>query len=174
MNELTEIHHGSWILVSGPRALRATMQVFIARLAEHGPVRVLDGGNQFNAYLIARKLRGQPDLLNRISISRMFTCYQVLASLERAPASPIPFVVLDLLNTFHDESIPFAERHRLVGHCIPHLQRLSTATGGAVSVHPPAVMSPEAVALFGLLAEAAPEQWIQEASAPVQQPWRLF
>ena len=58
------------------------MQLFITRLAERGPVRVLDGGNQFNAYLIARQLHGRPDLLDRISISRMFTCYQVLASLD--------------------------------------------------------------------------------------------
>jgi hypothetical protein len=61
------------------------MQLCIARLAERGPVRLLDGGNQFNAYLLrANCCFCRPNLLDRISISRMFTCYQVLASLEKA------------------------------------------------------------------------------------------
>jgi len=150
------------------------MQLFIARLAEHGPVRVLDGGNQFNAYLIARQLRGRPNLLNRISISRMFTCYQVLASLEKSPELPMPLIMLDFLHTFYDESIPFHKRRRLVSHCIPHLQRLSLPAGGAVSIHPPAVMSNEAETLFAILSEAAPELWAQDKPAPIQPPWRLF
>jgi hypothetical protein len=173
MDELIETHPGSWILVAGPRAIRATMLTLIARLAERGPVRVLDGGNQFNAYLIARQLRGQPNLLSRISISRMFTCYQVLAALEKASELPMPLVMLDFLRTFYDESVPFHERRRLVSRCIPHLRRLSVMAGGAVSIHPPAVTSSEAETLFAILAEAAAERWIQDPPAPIQQPGRL-
>ena len=174
MNQLVETHPGSWILVSGPRTIRTTMQLFIARLAERGPVRVLDGGNQFNAYLVSRQLHGRPNLLDRISISRMFTCYQVLASLEKAPELPMPLIMLDFLRTFYDESIPFHERRRLVLRCIPHLKRLSLMAGGAISIHPPAVMSTEAETLFAILSEAAPELWTQDMPAPIQQPWRLF
>ena len=174
MDELVETHPGSWILVAGPRTMRTTMQLFIARLAERGPVRVLDGGNQFNAYLISRQLHGRPNLLDRINISRMFTCYQVLASLEKAPELPMPLIMLDFLRTFYDESIPFHERRRLVLRCIPHLQRLSLPAGGAISIQPPAVMSTEAETLFAILSEAAPELWTQDMPTPIQQPWRLF
>lgn len=174
MNELVETHPGSWILVAGSRALRASMLTFIARLAERGPVRVLDGGNQFNAYLIARALRGQPLLLERISVSRMFTCYQVLASLEKMAALPAPVIVLDLLHTFYDETIPFHERRILIERCLPHLGRLSRQAGGAISVHPSAVASQEAEALFAILKNAAPEIWMQESPIPTTQPWRLF
>jgi hypothetical protein len=174
MNELVETHPGSWILVAGPHAIRNTMITLIARLAELGPVCVLDGGNQFNAYFVARALRGQPTLLERISVSRMFTCYQVLASLEKMVALPAPCIVLDLLHTFYDESIPFHERRGLVERCIPHLGRLSRQAGGAISVHPPAVASPEAEALFAILKTGAPETWMQESSILTSQPWRLF
>jgi hypothetical protein len=171
MNELVETHPSSWILVAGSRAIRTTMLTFVARLAERGPVRVLDGGNQFNAYLISRELRGQPVLLERIIVSRMFTCYQVLASLEKMVAPSAPFIVLDLLHTFYDETIPFHERRILVERCIPHLGRLSRQARGAISVHSPAL---EADALFAILKTAAPETWMQESPIPTSQPWRLF
>lgn len=174
MNELVETYPDSSISVSGPRVLRSTMLPFIARLAERGSVRVLDGGYQFNAYLIARALRGQPVLFERISVSRMFTCYQVLASLGNMVALPAPCIVLDLLHTFYDESIPFHERRGLVERCLPHLGRLSRQAGGAISVHPPAVASPEAEALFAILKAAAPETWLQDMPIPVPQTRRLF
>jgi hypothetical protein len=173
-NPLIETHPGCWILLTGPHALRTTLLIFIARLAERGPVRVLDGGNQFNAYLVARPLQGRKDLLERISISRAFTCHQLLASLERTVSIPAPFIVLDLLRTFFDESVPFSERRRLLEHCLPHLDRLSISAGGAVSVHPPAVMSPQAEALFAILHAAAPESWFQELPTQASEPWRLF
>jgi hypothetical protein len=174
MNELIETHPGSWILIAGSRELRTIMMTLITRLAEHGSVRVLDGGNQFNAYLIARALRGQPALLKRITVSRTFTCYQVQASLEKAASLPSPFIVLDLLHTFYDETIPFYERSKLVERCLPQLERLSNQAGGAISVHPRAVASSEAETLFAILRAAAPETWKQEMPAPASQPWRLF
>ena len=36
-------------------------------------VRVLDGGNRFDAYAVARAVRGRPEVLNRITVSRAFT-----------------------------------------------------------------------------------------------------
>ena len=45
---------GSFILLVGPRSLNASMLTLIARLGERAAVRVLDGGNRFNAYSVAR------------------------------------------------------------------------------------------------------------------------
>lgn len=176
MNELVETHPGSWILVAGPRAIRATMLTFIARLAERGPVRVLDCGNQFNAYPVARQVRGSFDALGRISISRAFTCYQVVAALEKAVCLPGPFIALDLLSTFCDENVNFAERRRLLERCLPQIARLSENSGGAISTRgdPPAVASPGTEILLAILRSAAAEVWTQDLPAPISQPWKLF
>ena len=115
---------GSWILLAGPRSMNATMLVAIARLGQQGALRVLDCGNRFNAYTVARAARGRPEVLNRITVSRAFTCYQVLSALEGTPASRAATVVLDMLSTFYDESVQGRERRRLLQVCITHLGRL--------------------------------------------------
>jgi hypothetical protein len=75
-----------------------------ARLALNGPVRVLDGGNRFNVYPVAQAVRRLTprleETLSHMSLSRAFTCYQMLTLLEETPADPVPTLVLDLLSTF--------------------------------------------------------------------------
>jgi hypothetical protein len=165
---------GSFILLVGPRSLNTSMLTAIARLGEGAPVRVLDGGNRFNAYTLARLARGRPEVLERITVSRAFTCYQVLSLLESTPASLSPFVVLDLLNTFYDESVQVGERKRLLRLCITQLKRLEAAAGGAVSLHPPAVPSQAAVELLGMLQAATAEAYFIQPAAPPPEPLRLF
>jgi hypothetical protein len=179
---------GSFILLVGPRSLNTSMLNAIARLLAPAPedgtgpaqageaaqVRVLDGGNRFNAYTLARLARGRPEVLERITVSRAFTCYQVLSLLESTPASLSPFVVLDLLNTFYDESVQVGERKRLLRLCITQLKRLEAAAGGAVSLHPPAVPSQAAVELLGMLQAATAEAYFIQPAAPPPEPLRLF
>jgi hypothetical protein len=170
----------SLILLVGPRSLNTTMMNAIARLGEGGAsvslpgVRVLDGGNRFNAYIVARAARGRPDILNNITISRAFTCYQVCSLLETTPAIPVPFVVLDLLNTFYDESVQVGERKRLLQTCIVHLERLVGAAGGIVSVHPPKVASQAAVELLEMVKAATADTYFIQPVASAAEPMRLF
>jgi hypothetical protein len=49
---------------------------------------------------------------------------------------PIPTIILDLLSTFYDESVPAAESQRLLETCIAHLRRLNRIAPVAVSVRP--------------------------------------
>jgi hypothetical protein len=163
-----------FLLLVGPRSLNLSMLTAVARLGQGAPVRVLDGGNRFNAYTIARQAQGQAEVLERITVSRAFTCYQVLSLLEGTPAAPHPFVVLDLLNTFYDESVQAGERRRLLRLCITHLKRLEAAAGGAVSVHPPAVPSQAAIEMLGMLQAATPEVYFIQPAAPPPEPLRLF
>lgn len=165
---------GSWLLLVGPRSINTTMLTAIARLGERGALRVLDGGNRFNAYTVARAARGRPEVLNRITVSRAFTCYQVLSLLESTPAIQMPFVVLDMLSTFYDESVQLGERKRLLRACIIHLKRLERLAGGAVSVHPPAIPSPAAQELWELLRASAADTFIVQPAAPAPEPMRLF
>lgn len=165
---------GSFILLVGPRSLNASMLTLIARLGERAPVCILDGGNRFNAYTVARLAGGRPEVLNRVTVSRAFTCYQVLSLLESTPASACPFVVLDLLNTFYDESVQAGERKRLLRGCIVHLHRLEKATAGAVSIHPPAVPSQTAIELLDLLQAATVDTYYAQPVPPAPEPLRLF
>ena len=146
---------GRWTLVSDMEDQRAAVLAFIARAARQGPVRVLDCGRQYNVYRVARPLRGRREPLDRISTSRAFTCHQVLASLESIHAPAGTLVVMDFLRSFHDESVRFNERRRLLERCLPHLARLSAQSGGVVSVHPPAAPSPQADVLMNMVRAAS-------------------
>jgi hypothetical protein len=102
---------------------------FLARLAQSGAVRVLDGGNCFDTLALSRELRRQgPSLysaLKRVQIARAFTCYQLVTMLEEAPESALPTLVLDVLTTFRDEDLDHAERLRLLDQGLYHLHRLA-------------------------------------------------
>jgi len=163
-----------WILLVGPRQVNAAMLTAIARLGEGHAIRVLDGGNRFNAYVVARLVCGRPEVLERITVSRAFTCYQVLALLESTPAAALACVVLDLLNTFYDESVQAGERKRLLRACLAQLERIGRSSRSVVSVHPPKVPSQAAVEMLAMLqAEAQDTIFIQtEPAAP--EPLRLF
>jgi hypothetical protein len=174
MNTDIEPKAGSWILLVGPRNLNDTMLNAIARLGESGPVRILDGGNRFNAYKVSRAVRGKPEVLNQISISRAFTCYQVLSLLESTPATSVPFVVLDMLSTFYDESVKFGERKLLLRSCISQLERLEQAAGGVVSVHPPSVQSRSAIELLEMLQNYAVDTYYIQPNSPTPETMRLF
>lgn len=165
---------GRWILLAGPRSLNASLLTIIARLGERSPVRVLDGGNRFNVFAVARAARGRTETLERITVSRAFTCYQAHSLLESTPISQYPFVVLDLLNTFYDESVQAGERKRLLKICIHHLERLEVTSGGLVSVHPPSVPSPAAVELLEMLQASAGESIFVDPEPAAVQPMRLF
>ena len=172
MDDITDIRPGRWTLLVLARGMHTPLLSNLHRLAERSPLTVLDGGNRFNAYLVARGARGQTELLERITVSRAFTCYQMLTLLETTPCLPRPILALDLLNTFYDESVRVHERRRLLTGCIAHLDRLSRLAGGAVTVQPPAVPSPEAIEFVRMLeAHAAdmflPEQHIVLPSAPL-------
>jgi hypothetical protein len=174
MYELTDIRPGRWALLVLARGMHKPLLSNLFRLAERGPLTVLDGGNRFNAYLVARGAHGRTELLERITVSRAFTCYQMLTLLETTHSLPIPILALDLLNTFYDESVRVNERRRLLESCIAHLDRLGRLAGGAVTVHPPAVPSPAAIEFVQMLQSHAADIWLPPPALPVPTPLRLF
>jgi len=135
---LPELAADRIVLIVAPRAARDGMLDLTATLARRGPVRVLDGGNQFNAYYVARAVRRHAtnlsEILARVDLARAFTCYQMEALLLASPAEWVPTVVLDFLSTFYDENVPLAERRRLLQRCALHLRRLSRRAPVVVSV----------------------------------------
>ena len=149
---------GSWILLVGPRNLDGTLLEAIAKLGSIEPVRVLDGGNRFAAYKVARA----------------FNCYQVLSLLEDTPSIPSPFVVLDMLSTFYDESVKARERKNLLYSCIVNLKRLVRNAGGVVSIHPPAVPSQTATELLKMIQDYTCDSYYVVPKPSLYEPMRLF
>ncbi|MDX1436817.1 MAG: hypothetical protein R3335_08405 [Anaerolineales bacterium] len=93
-------------------------------------------------------------------------------SSPHSPFPPPPTLVLDLLSTFYDESVPLAESQRLLGICISYLERMAKRAPLAVSVKPPRPVSDRQV-LVERLEAAASEVYRLEAPTPVEPP-RLF
>jgi hypothetical protein len=176
MNTLPDLYPRQLHLMLVPLPLRRQIaNAAIARLALRGPVRVLDGGNHFDAHGIARALRSkthhlQP-ALQRIQVARAFTCYQVITLLQETPSSATPTLVLDLLTTFYDENVPMPERLRLLQECLEQLQRLSRLATVVITVVPQP--KAEADELIDRLEASAGQTWRFELEQP-KPPLRLF
>jgi hypothetical protein len=175
MNTLPELlspgHLGSYRVVSAPRSAMRLLLELAARLALASSVRVLDCGNCFNVYTVAQVLHQHTmdttEALQRIRVSRAFTCYQVTTLLESASQDATPTLVLDLLATFLDESVSLGERRRLLDRNIAALRRLSRQGGVLVSIHPKGGAQESSTGgLFAALEEAAGGVWRLEAPAP--------
>jgi hypothetical protein len=87
-------------------------------------VWVLDGANSFNAYSVARLARrwgyAPEPILERIKLSRAFTCYQMKELVTRrlanalGPARGTAIFCLGFLETFYDEDVPLTDAVRMV------------------------------------------------------------
>jgi hypothetical protein len=173
MDDILQLSSPRLHLVLAERQVRRqVMTALTARLAQRGAVRLLDGGNSFDGYGLARLLHQQGPqwrlALDRVKVARAFTCYQMAALLAQTDALPRPTLVLDLLDTFSDENTPFSDRRRLQELCLP--------AQVAVSIRlPPA--SPQAEQLLERLTaavvQADGEVW-RFATAVTPPPLRLF
>jgi hypothetical protein len=163
-------------LVLAPhRAQRQMMTILTARLALTGRVRLVDAGNCFDGYGLARQLRQQTSYwqqaLERVSVARAFTCYQVETLLTEAVADFSPVLVLNLLDTFYDENVKLPERLRLLDVSLSELRRLCRMASVAISACSPTRDQPGE--LLEVLAKSAGQVWSFEESQPVE-PLRLF
>jgi hypothetical protein len=119
-----------------PLALALTAQIALRR-----PVWVIDGGNRFDALwlaeYIARAGQAPEPVLDRINISRAFTCHQMAERILSLPVEAAPLVILHLLDTFYDENVPITEARRLLNALWPTLRRRSRSVPVALTLRPP-------------------------------------
>lgn len=175
MSLLPDLRPGQIGLVVGPHAERTMMLELSAQLALRGLVRVLDGGNSYNALYVARCIRRHTvqlnETLNRITVARAFTCYQVVTLLEQTVASPHPTLILDLLATFYDESVDIREAHRLLRKVVAQLHRLRRLAPVIVSLRPAPPHQPDRAGLSLPLEKLADHLLVREiAKTTVYQP----
>lgn len=148
-------------LVVGEHAATQPMLELAARLAARGPLRVLDGGNRFNVYPVARSLRllsaDSAAALDRIQLARAFTCYQMLTLLGETPPVECPTLVLDFLATFYDENVPLQESARLLNLSLAELRRLSQGAPVVVSARRPPEVGSSRLPLLQVLLSNMPQ-----------------
>ncbi len=181
-----------WGSSTPTRALLAALTV----LASRGhPIRVFDGGNRFDGYFVARlarRLSSDPHAtLERIQLSRAFTCFQLAELIENTPGGgdfltptridPLTtdgeslLFVLDLLNTFYDESVPLRDSERLLHNTISHLKRLASNGPVIVGAREPRVLVKERWTLLDQLQVASDVAWLLRApDGPEEAQPRLF
>mgnify|MGYP006293669985 CR=1 FL=1 len=138
---LSTLTSGRMVVFCGRHAAREQATAAIAGLALRGPVIVLDSGNRFQPYRVARILRHETkqveEIAQRLIVRRAFTCYQTMALLEGTPASAHPYVVLDLLSSFYDEGVRLQECARLLDACLRQLERLKARAPVMLTLAPP-------------------------------------
>jgi len=110
---------------------RALLTLATALAARGCRPHIYDGGNRFDGYFIARlarRISARPhSILERIQLSRAFTCFQLAERIENTTGSNEPLIILDLLNTFYDESVPLREVEYLLDKTLAHLHQLAVS-----------------------------------------------
>ena len=162
---LEAVHRPRLSLFWGTRAPAQTLLIMFTLLAARGETpRLFDGGNRFDGYFVARlarRLTPQPRaVLGRMHLSRAFTCFQLAELIENTPTDRSPLFVLDLLNTFYDESVPPRDVERLLGRAIAQLKRLAAAGPVIVGAGEPQSLVKERWGLLDQLQAAADLTWM--------------
>ncbi len=152
-------------LLWGTRAPTRTLLGLLTYVAAQGqPVRVFDGGNCFDGYFVARLARQlDPDpqpILDRIQLSRAFTCFQLAQLLEDSPSQSQPLFLLNVLDTFYDESVSLREVERLLTTTLIHLNRLASVGPVVVGCQEPRTLVKERWTLLDRLQAAADTAWM--------------
>jgi len=150
-----------WGAHTPTRSLLAALSLFAA---QGQSLRVFDGGNSFDGYFVARQARRfstHPHaVLERIRLSRAFTCFQLAELIETSPANSEPLFVLNLLSTFYDESVPLRDSERLLATTISHLKRLAAVGPVIVGAREPRPLVQERWVLLDRLQAAADATWL--------------
>lgn len=65
------------------------------------------------------------EVLDRLILSRPFTCLQLLDLLIEAERQNKPVLILDFLHLFYDQDVDLSLRYSTLGQCCRHTKRLS-------------------------------------------------
>lgn len=170
MNFLSTLSPGGLQALIAPNPFRERVVTrFIADLALQGPVQVLDGGNRFDVLSLNRELRGRGrdfySPLQGVQVARAFTCYQVVTLLEETAGGELPTLVLHPLTTFEDESVPRAERLRLLETALHWLEKSARQAPVLLVLRP----RPQEDPFLARLAGAVDRVWTFEQPRPPTQ-----
>ena len=117
------------VAILGPKALNLEVLRAVAAISIRDEVHVIDAGNRFDAYLVARCIRrltvAVDTCLERIRLVRPFTCYQFITALEELVNVRSPLIIIEVASLFLDEDVKDADSQRLFAKGMRFLQRYS-------------------------------------------------
>jgi len=149
-----------------------------AQMAIQSRLLVLDGGNRFDGYGLARALRKRTAALDaalqNVLLSRVFTCYQMKAFLSEIGHTTMPILVLDILSTFLDENVKLPARQDLLADCLLYLQRLSQSAPVILWVRKRSLPGIEDEGLLDQVLAASQKTWQFENPGPIARQMALF
>lgn len=160
-----------YVIIGGQTAANQLLNL-AARLAVRGPLLLLDCGNRANPLPLARELRRlTPDpvrALHNIHAARAFTCYQAAALLDQAASlpQPQPVLIFDLLATFYDEDIAYAESRRLLEQALDCIAQVRHSAAVVVSARPPLASFPQRAGFLEMVCGLSDRFWVEEAPSP--------
>jgi len=154
------------LLLTGPSLVLDLGTALAARAALAGHrVLYLDAANAFDPYIPARLAReaglDPHPVLDRLFISRAFTCHQletlVAGRLEAAVRARRPglVVVSGWGHLFHDENVPTREAMRLLESTVRAIRRLAEGGTPVLATHEDGPVVPRPRPLGACLARAA-------------------
>ena len=130
----------AYLFLASRSTLHKLFNPIIANLALAGHLQVIDAGNQFDFYAIARMIRKSTphfeETLAQIHIARAFTCYQVVTMLVQMHSVGFPLLITNMLTTFYDESVHLSERQMLLRQCLNELNRFKAQVPVVISASP--------------------------------------
>ncbi len=179
-----------YMLHGSERVFRLSLAAAAQALVTGVPMTVVDGANRFDAYFVAEFARRftasgtgrrvtPEELLERIYVSRAFTCYQMEALItDRLPAfltlsrSPVA-IIFGLLDTFYDDQAPLFEVRNSLRRIVTVLQRLKReGTSVLLASVTARTVPPERRALQGALQSSMDKVYMIEEERQEQKPLR--
>lgn len=168
MDAITLPNSSQLYVVVGGRAAAGRMLELAARLAQRGPLLMLDCGNRANPLPLVRELRRlTPDpagVLRQARAARAFTCWQAAALLEEAARTSLrqPVLIFDLLATFYDESVTYREANRLLEQALDSVTHLRQSAPVVISARPAPVEFPERRSFLKKVCDLSDALWVEE------------
>ncbi|MBI5031212.1 MAG: hypothetical protein HZB51_11850 [Chloroflexi bacterium] len=142
------------------------IQSLALRTAQGKRVGLIIGHNRFALHALTRSAHylhiPTTDVLNRIDLSRAFTCFQMHQRIQTIDEKILrqwhTLYVLGLLDTFYDESVPYRQVARLLQDTLLRLQQIvKSGLPVLITVSLPKQLGREG--LIKLVADMTDEYW---------------
>lgn len=127
---LTPYQPGRLLLVKTPDRACDAITELIVRWTLRGPFYLIAAGEWFPdhdelRYAVFRYTNAFDEVLDNLTLSRPFTCLQLLDLLTEADKQDKPILILDFLHLFFDADVDLALRESTLEQCCQHAKHLS-------------------------------------------------
>ncbi len=128
---LTPYQPGRLLLVKTPDRAHEAITELIVRWTLRGPFYLITAGEWFPEhdelrYAVFRYTVAFDEVLNNLTLSRPFTCLQLLDLLIEGDKQNKPILILDFLHLFFDADVDLSLRESTLEQCCQQAKRLSS------------------------------------------------